>query len=272
MSDVAIMDLRGVTVWEQRKVILRDVTWRVCPGEHWAMIGANGSGKTTLLKVATGYRWPAAGAVTVLGEVFGQVDLRVLRRRIGWVSAAVRDMVRPQDRVHQIVLGGAFGSIGLYDDATTEQGRRADMLLAELRAAEHLVEARFGTLSLGEQQRVLVARALMPEPDLLILDEACAGLDLRAREELLEAIDRLTARPGGPALVFVTHHVEEISPAFTHALVLAEGRVLAAGPKDEVLTGKTLSAAFGVVVEVERHDGRFWPRVVGCPAPTGKGT
>ncbi len=270
----SVLDLRDVELTLNHNTILRHLSWQVQLGQHWAVLGANGSGKTSLLRVVTGYLWPSGGRVEVLGSLFGQVDLRQLRRRIGLVSSALGEMIRRGQSARQIVLSGAFASTGLFDVADADQHARADKLLARLgcaRLAEHL----YGTLSLGEQQRVLIARALMPRPELLLIDEPCAGLDLPGREVLLETIDALadeggharpsqaTSRGGQTTLVMVTHHIEEITPRFTHVIILKAGQVLAAGPKDEVLTDANLRAAFDLNVELDRRHGRYWPRVPG---------
>lgn len=254
------IELSDVRYERGRRMILQDVCWRVSEGEHWALVGANGSGKTTLLQIAVGYLWPTDGRVCVLGHEFGQVDLRQLRRRIGWVSSSLSGMIRPTQSALQIVMSGAFASTALFDAVTPAQ-RSAAMELLEKLACAHVALSPYGVLSLGEQQKVLIARALMAGPDLLILDEACAGLDLAARENLLTTIDALAAGEGGPSLILVTHHIEEIPPAFSHAMILKDGRVLAQGPKGDVLTGDTLTAAFSLPVEVDFRYGRYWPRV-----------
>jgi iron complex transport system ATP-binding protein len=269
----SVLDIRGVNLTLNHNRILRDVRWRIEPGQHWAVLGANGSGKTSLLRVVTGYLWPSGGRVEVLGETFGQVDLRQLRRRIGLVSSALGEMIRRNQTARQIVLSGAFASTALFDRADDAQQTRADGLLAML-GCGRLTGRLYGTLSLGEQQRVLIARALMPQPDLLLIDEPCAGLDLPGREVLLETIDALAADGGqnsSPApsmggrttLVMVTHHIEEITRRFTHVLMMKAGQVLAAGPKDETLTDANLRAAFDLNVELDRRHGRYWPRVPG---------
>ena len=269
----SVLDIRDVRLTLNHNDILRGVSWRIAPGEHWAVLGANGSGKTSLLRVATGYLWPSGGRVEALGERFGHVDLRQLRRRIGLVSSALGEMIRRGQSARKIVLSGAFASTALFDATDADQQARADELLAALgcgQLADHL----YGTLSLGEQQRVLIARALMPDPDLLLIDEPCAGLDLPGREILLETIDAIAANGAGSAspatsnagrttLVMVTHHIEEITRQFTHVLIMKAGRVLAAGPKDDVLTDANLRDAFDMNIELDRRHGRYWPRVPG---------
>lgn len=255
----AVIELQGIVLYRGDTVILSDVAWRVEEGQHWAIIGANGSGKTTLLNVVSGYLWPSAGTVKVLGETFGRTDIRALRRRIGWVSTFLREMTPSHERALSMVLSGRTAGIGVYDSATEEELDRARQLLDRV-GCGHRANHRFVTLSQGEQQRVMVARALMAEPELLILDEVCAGLDLAARESFLELLSDLAVGEQAPTMVFVTHHIEEIVPSFTHVLALAQGRVLRAGPKAEVLTGPVLSSAFGIALEVAESGGRYWPR------------
>ncbi len=257
-SDIIFLD--DIGFWRGERTILENITWRVRPGEHWAIVGPNGSGKTTVLRIAVGYLWPTSGSVSVLGNRYGQVDIRELRKRIGWVSASILKMIRNSQVVRQIVLSGAFASTALFDEPTDAQIARAEQLIAQM-GLDKIPDTKFGVLSLGEKQRTLLARSLMAEPELLILDEACAGLDINAREHLLARLDHLAADGGAASLVMVTHHIEEISPGFTHALVLKEGRVLAAGPTGEVLTGEILSDAFALDMEVHAEYGRFWARI-----------
>ncbi len=256
-----VLEFAGVGLSRDGRRLLRDVCWTIHRGEHWAVLGANGSGKTMLLSIAAGYLWPTEGSVSILGRDYGDVDLRELRQRIGWVSSALHDRVPGRAKVLEVVLSGADASLGVprdWDRATTERGRD---LLRRMGLADAGAQ-RFGTLSQGERQRVLVARSLMAEPDLLVLDEVCSALDLAARESVLGSLGELAADPAGPTLAFVTHHVEEIVPAFSHALVLRGGSILAAGPRERALTSETLSEALGVRVEIDGRDGRLWPRVV----------
>ena len=254
------LDLSGVSLLRGGKLILDDVSWHIGAGENWAVVGANGSGKTTLLKVATGYLWASSGTVRVLGQTFGRVDLRALRRRIGWVSSALTDRIPPSQTSIRIVLSGAFASIGLWDDPAAAQRLKAGSLLEQMGCPE-IADRKFAVLSAGERQKVLVARALMAEPEVLILDEACAGLDIAAREGLLAKISSLDALGSGMTLIFVTHHIEEIPSSISHVLVLKAGRALAAGPTDEVLNSRVLSDAFDMPVCVDAHGGRFSTRV-----------
>ncbi|GGY97531.1 ABC transporter ATP-binding protein [Streptomyces poonensis] len=237
------------------QVILSEVDWTVRAGEHWALLGANGAGKTTLLRLLGALMHPTSGSVEVLGCRLGRVDVRDLRARIGHVSSAQRV---PQDAdAHTVVLTGHSGTVQplwrTYDD---EVRRRAHALLAELGIKE-LADRPFGVCSGGQRARILIARALMAAPPLLLLDEPFNALDLPSREDLVEALQRLAESRPELATVTVTHHLEELSPAVGHALLLREGRVLAAGPVDEVLTGPWLTECFGRPVTVVRHDGRW---------------
>lgn len=260
----SVFQLHHVT-FKQGQTILNDISWSVEPGQHWVIIGNNGSGKTTLLNLITGYIWPTAGTVEVFGQRFGQVDLRELRKSIGWVSSAFADRVfasHPTERAVDVVASGKFASVGLYDTLTPADIQQAADWLAEFGASE-LAERPYHMLSQGEKQRVLLARAWMTQPKLLILDEPCTGLDILAREQLLAAIARLSAAPGGPTLLYVTHHAEEVLPRFTHALLMRGGRVPAAGSKRETLTAANLSRAFGVTVDVTWREERPWITVKG---------
>ncbi len=252
-----IVELSNVTVLKGEGPILAEVTWQVRPGEHWALLGPNGSGKTTLLSLLTGYLWPSRGRVRVLGETLGQIDVRQLRRAIGWVSSAAADWLAADDLpVEEIVLGGAFSTIGLYDPVGPEHLERAKRLL-EQAGAQGLARRRYATLSQGERQRVLIARALMSAPRLLILDEPCTGLDPVARHDLLRAVEAMGQQPHGPALVYVTHHVEEVLPVLGHTLLLSRGRTCALGPTERVLTGENLSRCFERPVNLSRQAGRY---------------
>jgi len=256
-----VVELSCVTLFRDQTLILRDINWQVDRGQHWAVIGANGSGKTTLLNIAAGYMWPSRGTARVLGSSFGSVDLRELRKRIGWVSSALMERIPPRRTARQIAVSGRNATLGLLkDDPTDEDLQRADSLLDFLGCAHRAGHA-FGTLSQGEQQKTLIARALMPHPELLILDEVSSGLDLASRENLLRTLGSLAEQKDGPTLIFVTHHIEEIIPIFTHVLALKDGKVLACGPKDEVLTQGILEEALELELQVDRASGRYWPTI-----------
>ncbi|HYB92400.1 MAG TPA: ABC transporter ATP-binding protein [Candidatus Binataceae bacterium] len=250
-----VIDVTGLTI-ERDAPILRGIDWRVGPGEHWVILGANGSGKTSMLRALTGYLPPTTGTIRVLGETYGRADWRDLRTRVGLVSSSVVQMMPDGESALNAVVSGRYAMIGYWGRMRGEDRRRAMRILGQVEAAA-LAARPWLQLSQGERQRVLIGRALMPAPRLLILDEPCAGLDPVARERFLQFLERLARRRGAPALVLVTHHVEEIMPAFSHVLVLKGGRVLAAGPRERVLTSKMLSDAFGEVVHLKRAGRRF---------------
>lgn len=252
--------LEGVHFVRSKKEILADITWRLEPDQHWVVLGANGSGKTTLLLLLAGYLWPTRGSVTVLGQRFGTVDLRMVRRRIGWVGSFLQEQVPPQQKPLDLIVGGKFASIGVFEKPSAEDYGKAEGLAHAMGCASVLTSP-YGVLSQGEKQRILIARALMADPQLLILDEPCSGLDLVARERLLETLDGMGRTPSGPTLVLVTHHLEEIMPVFSHVLLLKDGRLAAGGPKGDVLTAANLEAAFGVPMRVSCDAGRYWARM-----------
>ncbi|NED77668.1 ATP-binding cassette domain-containing protein [Streptomyces sp. SID9944] len=254
----AVVSLQDVSVrrFTSDQVILDGVDWTVRPGEHWALLGANGAGKTTLLRLLGALMHPTTGSVEVLGGRLGRIDVRELRARIGHVTSAQRV---PQDlAAHTVVLTGHTGTVQplwkMYDD---EVRQRAHELLAELEIKE-LADRPYGVCSGGQRARILIARALMAEPALLLLDEPFNALDLPSREDLVEAMHRLAEGRPRLATVTVTHHLEELFPAVSHALLLRDGRILARGPVAEVLTGSWLTACFGRPIAVNRHEGRWW--------------
>ncbi|MFF4790366.1 ABC transporter ATP-binding protein [Streptomyces sp. NPDC001276] len=246
----------GVRRFTTGQVILDGVDWTVRAGQHWALLGANGAGKTTLLRLLGALMHPTTGSVEVLGELLGRVDVRELRARIGHVTTAQR--VPGELDAHTVVLTGHTGTVQplwrMYDE---EVRQRAHELLAELEIKD-LADRPFGVCSGGQRARVLIARALMAEPALLLLDEPFNALDLPSREDLVEAMHRLGQGRPRLATVTVTHHLEELSPAVSHALLLREGRLLSQGPVEDVLTGPWLTACFGRPIAVNRHEGRWW--------------
>jgi iron complex transport system ATP-binding protein len=255
-----VLRLSGVTVVREGATLLAGIDWTVEEGQRWAVLGPNGAGKTTLLAVASASLFPSAGTVELLGERFGSVDLGELRTRVGLSSSSLNDRVPPHERAVDVVVTAAHGVIGRwregYDDSDVS---RAVELLARV-GLRAFADRRFGSLSEGERKRVLLARALMTDPELLLLDEPAAGLDLGAREALLRLLTRLATAPGASPSVLVTHHVEEIPVGTTHALLLARGRVVAAGPVADVVTGPLLSRAFGIPLQVAAGGGRFAAR------------
>ncbi len=251
-----ILRISGLKVSRGRTEILRGVDWSVRKGEHWAILGPNGCGKTSLLKSITGYLAPTEGEITVLGEKYGESDWRDLRGEIGIVTSALQASIPPAEIALETVVSGRYAQLDLWAHPTALEKRQAGSLLRFV-GCTALARREWAYLSQGERQRVLIARALMARPRLLILDEPCAGLDPVAREEFLRFIDATARRPRGPALVLVTHHAEEIMPAFTHALLIREGRVYRSGEKDRVITTRFLSGAFGARISVRRIGGRF---------------
>lgn len=251
-----VLSVENVSVLRGETSILRNVSWTVLPGEHWVILGSNGSGKTSLLRALTGYFFPSSGRVSLLGETFGNADWRELRERVGLVSAAVQQRIREDETALETVVSGRTAMLGFWGGISPEDRMRGEKLLRQVRGI-HLAEREWRLLSQGERQRVLIARALMADPALLILDEPCAGLDPVAREQFLYFIQKLGEQEGGPALVVVTHHVEEIMPAFSHALLLRRGRVVAAGKKREVLTSELLRKTFDGEVRLVQREGRY---------------
>ncbi|GED66370.1 ABC transporter ATP-binding protein [Brevibacillus reuszeri] len=252
-----ILDVKNVTWQRDETTILKDISWQVHKNEHWCLVGLNGSGKTSLLKIICGYTWPTSGEVNVLGNLYGTVDLREVRKTIGWVSTALIAQLHDHETAYRIVLSGREATIGLYSVPSAEDKKKAEDLLNTF-GCEALKNRPFSALSQGERQKVLIARALMASPKLLILDEPCTGLDLLSREQLLAMIEQIAAQPDGPTLLYVTHHIEEILPCFTHTLLLKEGAVDQVGPSQEVLTANRLTQFFGVPVNVQRSQGRAW--------------
>ena len=240
--------------------LLDSIDWRVDSDQRWVVLGPNGAGKTTLLQVAAAQVHPTEGVAGILDEVLGTVDVFDLRPRIGLTSAALAERIPRGERVRDVVVSASYGVVGRwreeYDDLDHE---RAADLLVEV-GVSHLTDRTFGTLSEGERKRVQIARALMADPELLLLDEPAAGLDLGGREDLVSTLSVLANDPGSPATVLVSHHVEEIPPGFTHALLLRGGAVVAAGPVDEAVTEQNLSVTFGMPLVLRHEAGRFSAR------------
>ncbi|QBS40587.1 ABC transporter ATP-binding protein [Nocardia sp. CS682] len=255
-----LIDFTDVTVRRSGHTLVGPVTWQVELDERWVVLGPNGAGKTSLLRMAAAELHPTSGTAHLLGEVLGKVDISELRPRIGLSSAAVAGRVPRDEKVSDLVVSAGYAVLGRwrerYDDIDTD--RAVDML--ESLGAEHLSDRTYGTLSEGERKRVMIARALMTDPELLLLDEPAAGLDLGGREELVERLGDLAADPDSPAIVLVTHHVEEIPPGFTHGLLLNEGEVVAQGLLTDVLTSENLSDAFRQSIALDRVDGRYFAR------------
>ena len=260
MSDV--LALSGVSVVRGRSTLLDAVDWEVSEGERWVILGPNGAGKTTLLQLAAAHLHPTTGSVSILGETLGAVDVFELRPRIGLSSAALAERLPAQETVRDVVLTASYAVVGRWRERyDTLDTARADELLEALGVA-HLAGRLFGTLSEGERKRVQIARALMTDPELMLLDEPAAGLDLGGREDLVRRLGVIAEDLDSPALVLVTHHVEEIPPGFTHLLLLRGGRVVADGPLETTLTSGLLSETFGLRLEVARTWGRFTARAL----------
>jgi len=249
---IAISQLRV----ERDAVILDSIDWTVQRGQHWAILGANGSGKTSLLSTLTGYMPLTAGVISMLGETYGRSDWRELRKRVGIVSSSVHQMMAGHETTLGTVISGRHAMIGMWGEIRADERAQALKILRQVEA-EPIRERPWRVLSQGERQRVLIGRALMARPQLLILDEPCAGLDPVAREHFLQFLERLAQSPTAPTLVLVTHHVEEITPAFSHVLILRDGRVLAEGAKSKVLTSGTLSRAFDAPLKLRQRRGRY---------------
>lgn len=261
-----IVGVRGLIVRRAGRTILGPLDWQVHAGERWVVLGPNGSGKTTLLSVVGLTLWPTAGVVEILGSRYGKVDARDLRRRIGAAGSAVEAVLREDLRPVELVMTARNAATEPWWHEYSDADRaRARAVLGRVGMTSG-AEQPFGTLSAGERRRVSIARALMPDPDLLLLDEPAASLDLAARETLLADLTALAADPRPAGIVLVSHHLEEVPPGFDHALVLAAGRVVAAGPADRVLTSEVLSEAYGMPLLVEWRDGRAWARRDGAAA------
>lgn len=252
-----IIDMQDVSWKKQRETILSDVNWNVSRGEHWAVLGLNGSGKTTLLNMVNGYIWPTTGKVSVLDQQFGKTDIRELRKSIGWVSSSIQERIKGTEYGVDVVVSGKYASIGLYEGPIEEDYKKAYQIMEQV-GCSHLADRTYQTCSQGEKQKILIARGLMGSPDLLILDEPTSGLDFISREELLSAINNLAIQKDAPSIIFVTHHIEEILPVFSHTLLLHQGTVFDKGERPEMLTSTCLSEFFGVSVNVEWHRDRAW--------------
>lgn len=255
-SSPSVLALHQVRLRRGDVSILHDISWTVAPGEHWVILGPNGSGKSSLLSAMSGYFPPTSGSWSVLGQTFGESDWRDLRAHIGIVSASLAALMHPEEPATRTVLTGRDGSIDLWGPISKAERAEALVWLGKVEA-EDLADRPWGVLSQGERQRVLIARALIRSPKLLILDEPCAGLDPVAREALLAFLGRLIRRNDGTAVVLVTHHVEEILPEFTHALLLHDGAVAASGPIRTTLIEANLRKIFDAPLSLSRRAGRY---------------
>ncbi|MCE5292779.1 MAG: ABC transporter ATP-binding protein [Nocardiaceae bacterium] len=256
-----LIDFTDVVVRRSGTTLVGPVSWQVQAEEKWVILGPNGAGKTTLMRIAAAELHPTSGTASILGETMGRVDISELKPRIGLSSAAVATRVPHDERVADLVMSASYGVLGRWRERYDAIDNRRAMAMLSNFGAEHLAGRVYGTLSEGERKRVLIARALMTDPELLLLDEPAAGLDLGGREELVARLADLAEDPDAPGVVLVTHHVEEIPPGFTHALILREGEVVAHGPVDRVVSSENLSEAFQQAIVVEStSDGRFFAR------------
>lgn len=260
-----VIDVSDVTLRRGRSFLLDHVSWTVDETERWVIIGPNGAGKTTLIQLAAARIFPTSGQVHLLGQRLGAVDVFELRPRIGVSSAALENQIPGDEKVFDVIMSASYAVFGRWrEDYTTIDFVRAEKLMSQMRV-DHLAERRFATLSEGERQRTEIARALMTDPELLLLDEPTAGLDLSGRELLLATLSELAEDHLSPTLVMVTHHVEEIPQGITHALFLKQGRVVAAGPIHEVMTPQVLTRTFDLPLTVKDVDGRWYAQAALAP-------
>ncbi len=252
-----IISLTDVVLQRGNKEILNNITWSIQQNEHWGILGLNGSGKTSLLNIVSGYHFPSSGEVTVLGNLFGKTNLPELRKEIGFVSSSLERFAQffNNETVERVVVSGKFASFGIYEQVEQEDWDKADALLTSLRLV-FLKGKPYHQLSEGEKRRVLIARSLMSDPKMLILDEPCSGLDILSREQFLGVMEEVVNN--GCHIIYVTHHIEELVEAMTHVLLLKDGEIVAAGPKQDVLTDDYLTATYRVPVTISWRDGRPW--------------
>ncbi|SDO28489.1 ABC transporter ATP-binding protein [Geodermatophilus sp. DSM 45219] len=260
MSSDPVVEVRGVDVVRGETRLLRGVDWTVHADERWVVLGPNGAGKTTLLQLASAHLHPTRGAVTLLGETMGAVDVFELRPRIGLTSAALAQRIEARERTGDVVLSAGYAVVGRGRERYDVHDLTRAAVLMQQWGVTAMAHRAFGTLSEGERKRVQIARALMPDPELLLLDEPGAGLDLGGREDLVARLTALAGDPAAPAQVLVTHHVEEIPPGYTHALLLRGGQVVTAGPLEQVVGQEALSETFGLALSVQRSGGRWTAR------------
>lgn len=253
-----VIEMKNVSWRRQGKEILHNIEWEVKNGEHWTVLGLNGAGKTTLLNMVNGYIWPTTGEVSVLGNQFGKTDILKLRRSIGWVSSSLGAKVNERHLAEDLVVSGKFAAVGLmFADPKDEDFEEAREWMRRL-GVEHTYGQAYEKCSHGEKQKILIARGLIANPKLLILDEPTSGLDFIAREELLGTIQQLATSEDAPTIIFVTHHIEEVLPVFSHTLLLEDGTVFAKGERKEVLTSENMSKLYGKEIDVDWRQDRAW--------------
>ncbi|UQZ81636.1 putative ABC transporter ATP-binding protein YlmA [Paenibacillus konkukensis] len=254
-----VLSLENIHFIREERSILSDVELRVNDGEHWVILGKNGSGKTTILEFINGYQFPSRGKVQVLGHTYGECDVREVRKQIGYISQSLYEKLNPGDPVWEVIATGEYGFLRFYQEIPAEVRQKALEMLGVVKLA-HLANQPLGTLSQGERKKVMLARALMTSPRILIMDEPCSGLDLFERERLLENINDLGKQ--NITVVYVTHHIEEIMPMFSHVALIDQGRIIASGKKEDVLNEENLLKAFQVPVSLEWFQGRPWIKVL----------
>lgn len=240
-----LVKVSNVTLIRSKKKILKNISWTVRQGEHWFLLGANGSGKTSLLEIVMGYHWASLGSVSVLGETYGKTDIPLLRRKIGYVAPMIMRFMKPKETVFEVVASGLLATAGYYGEITPQVAKQVHHAL-DLMEIREFEDAAFGRLSSGEQLKALIARAFVHLPKLLILDEPFSALDIGSRLKIHRLVEKLGRHPSKPSIIIITHHFDDITPQYTHGLILKEGRMLCQGPKPKVLTARQLSKAFDV--------------------------
>ena len=253
-----VINMNNVSWRREGKEILHHIDWHVNKQEHWAVLGLNGAGKTSLLNMVNGYIWPTTGDVSVLGNRFGNTDILQLRKSIGWVSASLGQRINERHPSEEIVISGKYASVGLVFEEPTEADKEKAFQLMKQLFVDHVIGQPYAKCSQGERQKILIARALMADPQLLILDEPTTGLDFISREDLLATIEEFARKPDAPTMIFVTHHIEEILPIFSHTLLLGNGTVYAQGERKNMLTSEKLSDLYGRNIRVSWEGNRAW--------------
>lgn len=238
----SIIELQNVSLHREKTQILKNISWNIKKGEHWALIGPNGAGKTSLLKIISGNLWPSSGKVKILGKEFGKADLRELKKKIGWVSSFLVEKIPNNEDILEIVISGKFASFGVYEAITEGDKKKAKELL-KLLDCGYILDRSFNVISQGEKQKVLIARALMAEPLILLLDEPCIGLDIKANENLLNSISKI-CRETKTTIIYVTHHIDEIVKEIDNALLIKDGKIFRQGKKEDVLNKNSLDSMF----------------------------
>ena len=257
----SILSIDKATILRKGRTIIDNISFTIRPGEHWALLGPNGCGKTTIVQLATGYIWPSSGKVTVLGGEYGHVDISEYRKKIGIVSSALFERIPYRETFRDVIISGKYGSFGIWNDISDEDRAKAGDII-DLLNCGRVADRPYRVLSFGERQAALIGRAIMADPKLLILDEPFEGLDIAARERMLNLIDEMIGRDNGPTLLLITHRVEEIAAGISHAAVMGPGQMLATGLKENTLSNSILSKAMNVNVEIARKNGRFYAQVI----------